>query len=36
MAALLVVGLGWCFYRAVKAAGESGGPADQRPEGVEG
>jgi len=25
MLALLVIGLGWCFYRAIKAAGDSRG-----------
>ena len=31
MLALLVIGLGWCFYRALKAAGRNAG--EQLPEG---
>jgi len=35
MLALLVMGLGWCFYRAIKAAGRPAEQQEQRPEGMD-
>jgi len=35
MLAMLVVGLGWCFYRAIKAAGGPAEQQEQRPEGMD-
>jgi len=35
MLGLLVIGLGWCFYRAIKAAGRSAERQAQMPEGMD-